>query len=79
MLFAMPSLILPASATDSPEITLFISLLASALVMAEYAAHFPSFVEFRNAPPINRLRFAAAAATVGSLSLLAAHPMAPTG
>lgn len=79
MLFAMPSLILPASATDSPEITLFIALLASALVITEYAAHFPSFVEFRNAPPINRLRFAAAVLAVGGLSLLAAHPMAPTG
>lgn len=79
MLFAMPSLILPASATHSPEITLFIALLGSALAFTEYFSHFPSFVEFRNAPPINRLRFAAAVLTLGALSLLAAHPMAPTG
>lgn len=79
MLFAMPTLILPASATESPEIILFIALLGSALAFTEYYSHFPSFVEFRNAPPINRMRFAAAAATVGALSLLAAHPLAPTG
>lgn len=79
MLFAMPTLILPAAATQSPEIILFIALLGSALAFSEYASHFPSFVEFRNAPPINRMRFAAAAATVGALSLLAAHPQAPTG
>ncbi|WP_424980334.1 hypothetical protein [Leisingera sp. S232] len=79
MLFAMPTLILPASATQSPEIILFIALLGSALAISEYASSFPSFVEFRNAPPINRMRFAAAAAAVGSLSLLAAHPLAPTG
>ncbi len=79
MLFAMPTLILPASATESPEIILFIALLGSALAFSEYASHFPSFVEFRNAPPINRMRFAAVAVTVGALSLLAAHPLAPTG
>lgn len=79
MLFAMPSLILPASATQSPEITLFIALLGAALAFTEYFSHFPSFVEFRNAPPINRLRFAAAVLVLGSLSLLALHPLAPTG
>lgn len=79
MLFAMPSLILPTAATDSPEIVLFIALLGAALAFTEYYAHFPSFVEFRNAPPINRMRFAVAVAAVGALSLLAAHPLAPTG
>ncbi len=79
MLFALPTLILPASATDSPEIILFIALLGSVLAFTEYYSHFPSFVEFRNAPPINRMRFAASAASVGALSLLAAHPLAPTG
>ncbi|WP_027244859.1 hypothetical protein [Leisingera daeponensis] len=79
MLFAMPTLILPAAATESPEIVLFIALLGSAMAFSEYVSHFPSFVEFRNAPPINRMRFAAAALTVGALSLLAAHPQAPTG
>ncbi len=79
MLFAMPTLILPASATESPEIILFIALLGSALAFTEYNSHFPSIVEFRNAPPINRLRFAACAASVGALSLLATHPLEPTG
>lgn len=79
MLFALPSLILPAAATEAPEAILFIALLGSALAFIEYFAHFPSFVEFRNAPPINRMRFAACTASVGALSLLAAHPLAPTG
>lgn len=79
MLFAMPTLILPAASTDSPEVVLFIALLGSALAFTEYYTHFPSFIEFRNAPPINRMRFGACAASLGALSLLAAHPLAPTG
>ncbi|MFW8594109.1 hypothetical protein [Cribrihabitans neustonicus] len=79
LMLAAPALLLPAGATASPEIVVFIALLAGTLTFAEYFPRFPSVVEFREAPPFNRMRFAACAVTLGLLSLLAAHPLAPTG
>ena len=71
LLIAMPSLLLPVSATESPEIIVFMALLGGTLTFAEYFSSFPSFVEFRQAPPLNRMRFLSLFAMVGLLSLLA--------
>ncbi|MFW8633552.1 hypothetical protein [Cribrihabitans pelagius] len=79
LMVAAPALLLPPGATASPEIVVFIALLAGALTFAEYFPQLPSVVEFREAPPFNRMRFAACAVTLGLLSLLSAHPLAPTG
>lgn len=79
LLIAMPSMLLPVSATESPEIVALMAILAAALTFAEYFSNYPSFVEFREAPPLNRMRFAAAFAIVGLLSLLVRHPLDPTG
>lgn len=79
LLIAMPSLLLPVSATESPEIIVFMALLGGALTFAEYFSSFPSFVEFRQAPPLNRMRFLSLFAMIGLLSLLARHPLDPTG
>jgi len=54
------------------------ALLAGLLTFAEYFSSFPSFVEFREAPPLNRMRFAACFVMVGCLSLLVRHPVDPT-
>lgn len=72
-------MLLPVSATESPEIVAFLAILAAALTFAEYFSNYPSFVEFREAPPLNRMRFVAALAIVGLLSLLVRHPISPTG
>lgn len=79
LLIAMPSLLLPVSATESPEIIVLMAILGGALTFAEYFSSFPSFVEFREAPPLNRIRFAAGFTMVGLLSLLARHPLDATG
>ena len=79
LLIAMPSLLLPASATESPEIVAFMAILAGVLTYAEYHSHFPSFIEFREAPPLNRIRFLTLFAMVGLLTLMARHPLDPTG
>lgn len=78
LLIALPSLLLPVSATDSPELIVFMALLGGALTFAEYFSSYPSFVEFRDAPPLNRIRFAAALVMVATLSLLTRHPLDPT-
>ncbi len=79
LLIALPSLILPGHATQTAEAVVFIALLAAALTLAEYGAHFPSLIEFRDAPPLNRMRFLSALFTVFALSLLARHDLAPNG
>nr|WP_175582159.1 hypothetical protein [Phaeobacter sp. HF9A] len=79
LLVVLPSLLLPVSATQSPEIVVFTALLAGALIFAEYYAHFPSFLEFRDAPPLNRSRFFFASLCMVLISLLASHGFQPTG
>ncbi|MVO15401.1 hypothetical protein [Parasedimentitalea huanghaiensis] len=78
-LIAMPSLLLPNFATDSAEIVALMALLGGILTFAEYYSNFPSFIEFREAPPLNRMRFISLLVTIGILSLMARHPFEPTG
>jgi len=77
-LIAMPSLLLPDSATGSTEVVALMALLGAMLTFAEYYSSFPSFIEFRDAPPLNRMRFFSMLLTVGALSLMARHPSDPT-
>lgn len=78
LLIATPSLLLPAYATHSAEMVALLALLAAVLTFAEYSSTFPSFVEFRDAPPLNRLRFTALFAMLVPLSLIAKHPFDPS-
>ncbi|MGR3760932.1 hypothetical protein ACUXV3_12500 [Roseobacteraceae bacterium NS-SX3] len=78
LLIAMPSLLLPSYATETPEIVVFMALLGGGLTFAEYFSSFPSFVEFREAPPLNRMRFLLALAVLSLLSLLTRHGLEPT-
>ena len=59
---------LPSVTADSSQITILVALLAAFLTFVEYNATLPSIVEFRDAPPFNRLRFACLALTVLVLS-----------
>ncbi len=78
-LIAMPSLLLRESATGSTEIVALMALLGGLLIFAEYYSSFPSFIEFREAPPLNRMRFLSLLLTLGALCLMARHPIDPTG
>lgn len=55
------------------------ALLGCMLTFAEYYSSFPSFIEFREAPPLNRMRFLSLLLTVGALCMMARHPFDPTG
>lgn len=70
LLIATPALLLPGVASDSTQITVLVAFLAAFLTFVEYNSSFPSIVEFRDAPPFNRLRFASLAVTVLLLSLI---------
>ncbi|WP_267157082.1 hypothetical protein [Sulfitobacter sp. F26204] len=70
ILIATPALLLPDAAIDSTQITVLVAFLAAFLTFVEYNSTLPSIVEFRDAPPFNRLRFIALATTVMMLSLI---------
>ncbi|WP_253913355.1 hypothetical protein [Pseudoruegeria sp. HB172150] len=57
LLVATPSLLLPDVSSDVTQIVALLSIFAAALTIFEYASVYPGIVEFRNAPPFNRLRF----------------------
>lgn len=70
LLIATPALLLPDVAADSSQITVLVALLAAFLTFVEYNSNLPSIVEFRDAPPFNRLRFASLFFTVFMLSAI---------
>tara|TARA_R110000787_G_scaffold42260_3_gene103870 strand:+ start:706 stop:1530 length:825 start_codon:yes stop_codon:yes gene_type:complete len=65
-----PALLLPDLGTDSTPFILLVALLAGVLTFVEYNSVFPSIIEFREAAPFNRLRFATLFATVFLLSII---------
>jgi hypothetical protein len=78
ILIATPSLLLPKSMSNSAEMIALLAILASVLTFIEYYTVFPSFVEFRDAPPLNRMRFVALFVMVLLLTIISKHQFAPT-
>jgi len=78
ILVATPSLLLPGHTSDATEMVALLAILAGLLTFAEYNTDFPSFIEFRDAPPLNRLRFFALFIMFMGLTLVAKHQYEPT-
>lgn len=57
VLIAMPSLMLPGVHRDTTQIVALVAIFGALLTFIEYVATYPSLMEFRDAPPFNRLRF----------------------
>lgn len=70
VLVATPSVILPGIGTDTKQMVALVALFAGALTFAEYNATYPSLVEFRDAPPFNRVRFLMLFVIVFTLSVV---------
>lgn len=70
VLVATPSLLLAGVGTDTRQMVALIALFLGALTLVEYAATYPSLIEFRHAPPFNRLRYLSLFLTVFVLSLI---------
>ncbi len=78
LLIATPALLLPGVSADVTQIVALVSIFAAALVIFEYASVYPGLVEFRNAPPFNRLRFVALFATVFLIAVVIRGETDPT-
>ena len=78
VLIATPSIMLPGTHSDTTQIVALVALVAALFTFVEYNSAYPSLVEFRDAPPYNRVRFIALFITVFALSLITAGKVAPT-
>lgn len=78
LLIVTPSVLLPGVTSDTVQIVSLVAIFAAALVIFEYGSVYPGLIEFRDAPPFNRIRFVALLVTVVSLTLISRHALAPT-
>lgn len=78
VLIATPSLMLPSVPADTTQIVALVALFAAALTFFEYASTYPGLVEFRDAPPFNRVRFLSLFITVLLLSTIVRGQTLPT-
>ncbi|SDC75020.1 hypothetical protein [Ruegeria marina] len=78
LVVVIPSLYLPSGAATSSEVVVLFAILGFVLTFSEYNATFPSFLEFRDAPPLNRMRFIALVTMITSLTLITKHRFEPT-
>lgn len=67
---AAPAFLLPSVSQAAQEISLIIGGIAGAFTLFEYASTHPGLVDFRFAPPYNRIRFVTFAAQVIALVFL---------
>lgn len=78
LLVVMPALVLPATIGGGGFALPLVCFIAATFVFVEYYTDYPSVVEFRDAPPFNRLRFACLFAVVLSTAVVCADFVRPT-
>jgi len=70
LLIAMPSMILPGMRQDARDISMLFAWVGAAMTMFEYGSSHPGLIEFRFAPPFNRIRFISLFLTVLLVALM---------
>ncbi|MDZ7909979.1 MAG: hypothetical protein U5N10_18355 [Gemmobacter sp.] len=78
VLIITPSVLLPGTGADGREMVALVALFAGALTFTEYKTTYPGLVEFRDAPPLNRMRFLILFFTVFLLTVIEKNLVAPT-
>ena len=76
LLILAPSAQLANAGQDARQIAALLAFFAAVITFLEYNTSYPSLIEFRNAPPFNRLRFFAVALTIFVLTMIARDPVA---
>lgn len=69
-LVLLPAVVLPTVRVETAQVVMLFALFAGVLTLIEYSARYPGLIEFRFAPPYNRIRFVALALNVLMLALL---------
>ena len=78
LVVATPTVLLADPRADSQQMVALVALFLGALTFVEYNSVYPGLVEFRDAPPFNRIRFFMLFATVFCLSAIERGRMQPS-
>jgi hypothetical protein len=70
ILVAIPSLLIPGVSPDTAQIVALVALFGAVLTIVEYTSSYPGLIEFRDAPPFNRIRFGSLFAMVLILAII---------
>lgn len=65
-----PSLLIPGTGAEGAKMLTLVALAFAMIVLFEYGAKFPGLIEFRDAPPFNRIRIIALFLTLFGLSVI---------
>lgn len=71
LLVAAPGFLIPGVPEESTQFAFLIALFAGVLTLVEYASPTPVMVEFRDAPPYNKIRFLMLAVLLASVTFVA--------
>lgn len=78
IVIALPSALLPGTESDGRQMVALIAFFLGALTFVEYNATYPGLVEFRYAPPFNRIRFLVLFFTVFAITMIVKNDYLPT-
>lgn len=70
----IPALVLNDPTSDATQIVILVGFFAAALTFFEYLSVYPGLVEFRDAPPFNRIRYIALFLMLTTVSVVFAGP-----
>lgn len=74
LLVLTPSLFLSSTNADTGQLVVILAILAASMTFIEYYGRSPSIIEFRFAPPYNRLKFIALAVSILLLCVISQNP-----
>lgn len=70
IVFLTPSLLIPGTSAEGAQMVTLVALAFAMMTVFEYGAKFPGLIEFRDAPPFNRIRVIALFLTLFALSIV---------
>lgn len=70
VVIATPSLLIPGTHAETTQIVTLLAIFAAIFTYSEYASTYPGLIEFRDAPPFNRVRVIFVFVTLFLLSLI---------
>ncbi len=71
LVLATPSLLISGTSPEGAQVVMLVALIMGVFITFEYAATYPALVEFRDAPPFNRVRALTLLLMLFGLSLVA--------
>ena len=78
LLVATPAILLPGTHSETTQIVALVAVVGFIFTFMEYYSASPSLVEFRDAPPFNRIRFGVVFVTVFTLSVIGRGEVMPS-